>query len=191
MLQKVQVLEYIWIDAEDDLRSKTKVLYENHIKTVEDCPVWNFDGSSTKQASGNYSDVFLKPVRLYKDPFRVEVGESFLVLCECYDDYKCTQPNSFNNREKLQKIQQKNQVEECWAGIEQEYVIYDMKTELPYNWKTSKNPGNGPQGPYYCGVGAKNVYGRSIIEEHMYKCIEAGVKYHGNNAEVMPSQWEF
>ena len=25
----------------------------------------------------------------------------------------------------------------------------------------------------------------------MIKCIESGLKYHGNNAEVMPSQWEF
>lgn len=35
------------------------------------------------------------------------------------------------------------------------------------------------------------MFGRFIVEEHMYKCIEAGVRYHGNNAEVMASQWEF
>lgn len=35
------------------------------------------------------------------------------------------------------------------------------------------------------------MFGRHIIEEHMYKCIEAGVRYHGSNAEVMASQWEF
>ena len=58
-------------------------------------------------------------------------------------------------------------------------------------WKGKDEPGAGPQGPYYCGVGGNTMFGRDIIEEHMYKCIEAGVRYHGNNAEVMPSQWEF
>ena len=58
-------------------------------------------------------------------------------------------------------------------------------------WLTEEDPGNGPQGPYYCSVGAKNSFGRFIIEEHMYKCLEAGVHYFGHNAEVAPSQWEF
>lgn len=62
---------------------------------------------------------------------------------------------------------------------------------MPFGWKTAKNPGHGPQGPYYCGVGGKKIFGRDLVEEHMVKCIESGLKYHGNNAEVMPSQWEF
>ena len=44
-------------------------------------PIWNFDGSSTGQAPGNDSEVLLKPVQIYKDPFRR--GENILVLCEC------------------------------------------------------------------------------------------------------------
>jgi glutamine synthetase len=27
-----------------------------------DCPEWSFDGSSTRQAEGNYSDCVLKPI---------------------------------------------------------------------------------------------------------------------------------
>ena len=49
----------------------------------------------------------------------------------------------------------------------------------------------GPQGPYYCGVGAGKVFGREIMECHYKACIYAGVKIAGENAEVMPSQWEF
>ncbi len=49
----------------------------------------------------------------------------------------------------------------------------------------------GPQGPYYCSVGAANSYGRHIIEEHLDTCLEAGLNVEGINAEVATGQWEF
>ncbi len=58
-------------------------------------------------------------------------------------------------------------------------------------WLTETDPGNGPQGPYYCSVGGKNTFGRFLVEEHMMVCLQAGLHYYGSNAEVMPSQWEF
>ena len=48
-----------------------------------------------------------------------------------------------------------------------------------------------PQGPYYCGVGANNVNGRSLVEAHNKACIYAGIKIAASNAEVMPSQVSF
>lgn len=47
------------------------------------------------------------------------------------------------------------------------------------------------QGPYYCGAGAGIAIGRGVAEEHYAKCLYAGVKIAGMNAEVMPGQWEF
>lgn len=41
-------------------------------------PVWNYDGSSTYQALGENSDVYLYPVAIYKDPFRG--GNHILVM---------------------------------------------------------------------------------------------------------------
>ena len=74
-------LEYIWLDGyspTQNMRSKTKVI-DNFSGNLEDCPIWAFDGSSTKQAEGNSSDCLLKPVAIYNDPGRLN---GFLVMTE-------------------------------------------------------------------------------------------------------------
>ena len=47
------------------------------------------------------------------------------------------------------------------------------------------------QGQFYCSVGAKNAFGRTIAEEHLDACIYAGIQISGINAEVAPGQWEY
>ena len=63
-------LEYIWLDGYKptaSLRSKTKII-ENFDGKLESCPMWAFDGSSTRQAEGGSSDCLLKPCLLYTSP---------------------------------------------------------------------------------------------------------------------------
>merc|ERR1719310_548260 len=82
-----------------------------------------------------------------------------------------------------------------WFGIEQEYTL--MKpckvgetSKVPYGFNADGTE-PAPQGPYYCGAGTGVAIGRSVADDHYIKCIQAGVKIAGINAEVMPGQWEY
>src|SRR5436853_7936375 len=73
--------EYIWIDGQKPtakLRSKTKIL--DSAKSLADIPEWGYDGSSTEQATGHFSDLLLRPVKMIPDPLHRE--GHVLVLCE-------------------------------------------------------------------------------------------------------------
>jgi glutamine synthetase len=182
------LLEYVWLDAFDNLRSKIKIfnLYKT-LFTIDDCPKWNFDGSSTGQAEGHKSDVILNPVRLYKNPFYKNM-ESYLVLCECLNPDLT--PHETNKRIDCENSFKKFSVDECLFGIELEYVLFERNNK-PYKWLNECDPGCGKQGPYYCSVGGDRNFGREISNEHLFLCLDAGINICGTNAEVMPSQWEF
>ncbi|NLY95225.1 MAG: glutamine synthetase [Myxococcales bacterium] len=174
--------EYIWIDGTKPdalLRSKTKIVEEGKA-----LPDWSFDGSSTNQAEGHFSDCALKPVFVCPDPLRKE-GD-LLVLCEVYNADGT--PHSTNTRRPLVELEEKHKHLEPWYGLEQEYTF--MKDGWPYGFPPGSHPAV-PQGPYYCGTGASYMFGRDIVEEHLEACLKAGLKISGINAEVMPGQWEF
>jgi glutamine synthetase len=76
-----------------------------------------------------------------------------------------------------------------WFGFEQEYFLWNPATDKPIGFPEGGFP--GPQGPYYCSVGAKNAFGRAMVEEHLDACLEAGLNVEGINAEVATGQWEF
>ncbi|MCU1388536.1 MAG: Glutamine synthetase type eukaryotic, partial [Ilumatobacteraceae bacterium] len=176
--------EYIWLDGTSPtplLRSKTKIMKDEATTP----PIWGFDGSSTNQAAGESSDCVLKPVFSCPDPIRG--GANILVLCEVLSasDMK---PHPTNTRATLEKVYKKYAKQGMIFGLEQEYTMLKLDG-TPLGFPAGGFP--GPQGPYYCGVGAGRVIGREIIEEHTQACIDAGLLIEGTNAEVMPGQWEF
>ena len=67
--------------------------------------------------------------------------------------------------------------------------MWDPETNLPLGFPANAFP--GPQGPYYCCVGAKFAYGRDIIESLLDLCLDAGLNVEGINAEVASGQWEY
>jgi len=179
------IAEYVWIDASGGTRSKCKTLKQSP-SSVKDLPEWNFDGSSTGQAPGDNSDVYLRPVAYYPDPFRTEGGANILVMCETWmSDGK---PNAYNFRHDAAVLMDKHAKHEFWFGLEQEYTLLDAMG-WPYGWP--KNGFPAPQGPYYCGNGTGKVFGRDIVEAHYKACMYAGINISGTNAEVMPGQWEY
>jgi len=174
-------LEYIWLDGTkptQGLRSKTRIA-NNFSGKLEDCPVWSFDGSSTQQAIGGNSDLLLKPVAIYPDPDR---KNAYLVMTEVLNPDGTPHPT--NTRATIA-----DDSDDFWFGFEQEYFLCDLETKKPLGFPIDGYP--APQGPYYCCVGAKNAFGRNIVEEHFDLCLEAGLNVEGINAEVAPGQWEY
>jgi glutamine synthetase len=202
------VLEYIWYDSNEKLRSKIKVIngiieLKNNIgdKVVDALdliPIWTFDGSSTGQAKGFDSDVLLKPVYLSNNPF-VSYCKSYIVLCECYNKDKT--PHESNSRIKLVETYMKCEKEHVLIGFEQEYVLLNKnkpKCENNYEdihlykWVNNTTPTlNSEKNDYYCGVGSLNCIGRDFSNVHLELCIKAGLLICGTNTEVLASQHEY
>jgi glutamine synthetase len=198
MQQRGRVMaEYIWTGGNGplDLRCKTKCLDSKPSKP-EDLPNWNFDGSSTNQAPGDDSEVLLIPRAIFPDPLRQ--GDNILVVCDTYDPHSL-KPLPTNTRAPAKEIMDRAASEKPWFGIEQEYTLF--RDGVPLGWPTcrARSVGGcttqigypGPQGPYYCSVGADVAFGRPLVEAHMKACLHAGVTISGVNGEVMPGQWEF
>jgi glutamine synthetase len=180
-MSKVSFIEYVWIGGNNELRCKTKVINYT-VKNVESLPIWNFDGSSTNQASGDDSEVIIKPVALFNDPFRGKPHK--LVLCDTYTQND--EPLVNNHRKWANDLFEKDLSQKPWFGLEQEYFLIDPNTNLPLGFDEKKT-----QGQFYCSVGCTNTYGRDVAEQHLSACVQAGIKISGINAEVAPGQWEF
>ena len=172
-------LEYIWLDGYKptaNLRSKTKIL-DDFSGKLEDVPMWGFDGSSTQQAETGSSDCLLKPVAIYPDPDR---NNGFLVMTEVLNADGT--PHESNGRATID-----DDDSDFWFGFEQEYFLWDTETNLPIGFPKDQTP----QGQFYCSAGAKNSFGREMVEEHLDMCLEAGINVEGINGEVAAGQWEF
>lgn len=181
------IAEYIWIGGSGlDIRSKARTL-KGPITSPTQLPKWNYDGSSTGQAPGVDSEVILYPQAIFRDPFRK--GGNILVICDTWTPQGVPLPT--NKRAPAAEIFSNPAVakEVTWYGIEQEYTLLQKERKWPLGWPANGYP--GPQGPYYCGIGADKAWGRDIVDAHYKACLYAGIQISGINGEVMPGQWEY
>jgi len=161
-------------------------------RKLEDLRIWNYDGSSTGQAEGHNSEVCLRPQSIFKDPFRG--APHILVMCDVFNAWD-NQASIGNTRERCAEMMDKYKTHDPWFGIEQEYTLmypgkYGEAPTVPFGFNPDGSP-PAPQGPYYCSAGWGDSIGRKVSDDHYVKCLYAGVKIGGQNAEVMPGQWEY
>lgn len=186
-MTNVGLAEYVWLDGSvpvRKIRSKAKVVNFSGKAKLEDFPEWSFDGSSTNQAAGEDSDCIIKPVNFVKDPIRGE--GNYIVMCEVFNPDGSVHES--NSRAQLREVLDAGAAQhDPWIGFEQEYTLF--KRNIPLGWPEHGFP--APQGPYYCGVGSEQIFGRDLVEDHAEMCIAAGLMFYGINAEVMPGQWEY
>ena len=126
-------LEYIWLDGykpTQSLRSKTKIV-KNFDGTLDGCPIWSFDGSSTEQATGHSSDCLLQPVALFPDPGR---KNAYLVMSEVLNPDGT--PHVSNGRATIE-----DDDNDFWFGFEQEYFLWNPETNKPLGFPASGYPG--------------------------------------------------
>lgn len=182
-VEGVTQVTYVWIGGEMELRSKSKtILCKN--PTLSELSDWDYDGSSTNQATGDNSEVILKPQALFKDPFRMG---GYLVMCDTYTPDGLAHPT--NKRAEARRLFDIGEKYEPWFGMEQEFYFMKRGSKIPAGF-----PQTGfaaPQGQYYCSVGASNCYHREVMEIFYRATLYAGLKISGINAEVGISQWEF
>ena len=189
------ILEYVWIDGQNNIRSKTRLVtlfIRDKLKDISKVPMWNFDGSSTHQATTTDSEILLKPVKLYNDPFRrnefgSQLSTNYIVLCETYNIDNT--PHQSNTRSKANTIFESVLDEKPLFGLEQEFFISELSfgNLFPVDYKF-----NETQGTYhYCGSGGNNINHRHILEEVLDNLLYSNIEITGMNAEVAPSQWEY
>jgi len=172
--------EYIWIGGNNELRSKVKYTDNNTP------PTWNYDGSSTNQATTENSEVIIKPVRCYNDPFDSSKYASKLVLCDTWFlDNETLKPHKTNLRVLAEKIFKNSNNTKPLFGIEHEFFVTSNGIPLGYIGKDTPK-----QGRYYCSVGTGNAFGRDFLNLACELCIKAGINITGSNLEVSPGQME-
>ncbi len=86
------IAEYVWLDADNNFRSKIRILGLN------DNNKWNYDGSSTGQATTESSEIILIPVKIFEHPFLEYNNLKFekkLFICATYDINNNPLPNNY------------------------------------------------------------------------------------------------
>lgn len=194
-------IEYIWFGGNNEFRSKIRYFQNIPVKELKHHVLqlqWNYDGSSTNQATTDKSEIILKPVQVYSNISNTK----YYVLCETYSIDG--EPLSNNYRYALAKFLEKPDIEayKIWFGFEQEFFIYDLTRKTILGFNTNGQDRTPSQGPFYCNIEAVSQSDhdrtylsstaplRAFTEEIAKACVDLSLGITGWNLEVAPGQTE-
>ena len=205
-LKTTYQVEYIWLGGDGEFRSKVRCFLSytdvspqifNRMLITD----WNYDGSSTGQATTENSEVILVPVRTYSDrsdPTR------YYTLCETFimqvdiSGNTTRIPHKTNLRNALSDLHTQIDTLDIWFGFEQEFFIFDLMR----NSILGVYDDMPEQGQYYCNIQAIKDYPydrlhprslfntRTMTEAITKRCIDLELGITGWNLEVAPGQTE-
>ncbi len=181
-------------------------------------PTWTYDGSSTGETGNNAcTECELVPLAVYSDPFR-DVEHDIIVWCQTRAislsmSGVATSPlDGWLDKTVAMFKTEEVRMLETMFGFEQEFFMMQPNTGMPYgfvpslatscpvtlllnyltfHFRNKYMPVNGPQGPYYCGVGVNRSTCTEYIEKALSYCRQMGIQLSGFNYEVAPGQAEF
>ena len=172
---------YIWTDAAGRVRSK--------MRYGSVAGPWNYDGSSTGQASTEDSEVSLLPLKVYQGADPVAY-----VLCETRYGVS-GEPTPQNTSAAVSSTAALELMERTGIRVafEQEFFIFDARAERPY--KQEEWLGRHEQGNFYCSVGVgagggTNAFIEPLVRAVFDRAVDLGVRVTGYNLEVAPAQGE-
>jgi glutamine synthetase len=168
--------EYIWQGGAGELRSKVRYLTLADPDEIMN-ETWNYDGSSTAQATTEASEVLLNPRRVYR-----KSNEYYYVLCESIFPDGTPAPGNTRTAFPAQAAEELG----AWFGFEQEFFVEPIDP-------AEENRNTVVQGPFYCGTTATTPAFsriRQLTEEIVAKARALGLGVTGWNLEVAPAQTE-
>lgn len=179
------IAEYVWLDNNNGIRSKIRVLPMDTIKDGQ-IPLWNFDGSVIGQETNSTSEMVIRPVQTFNHPF---FDNGIIVMCDVHMllDNGELKAHISNTRAKHNSMFENHSNQEPLYSLEQEYYILERGDNAPYGIV----PNRRNVARYYCGNQYNLMPGRRIAEAHLQACLQAGLAVSGIHAEVGPSQWEY
>ena len=171
--------QYVWSDKYGEPRVTTRLENDNDIDKFV-C----FNGLNTGQCvDENNSDIYIRPVQIYNNPFlkRTKELESSLFVCELMLDEN--KSHSSNERDSSIKVL------ENYDDVSMSFTLDFFVTKKNVPVAFLSNPPPSKQGIFYCGVGGDIAVGQECANDIFQNANKADLNVTQLSGGVAPSQW--
>ncbi|RNA22287.1 glutamine synthetase [Brachionus plicatilis] len=183
---------YIWLDTDchQVLRTKSRTL-DFEPQSIDDVPEW--DCAIAFATSYINTDFYIRPIRMFKDPFFSSNCSNKLVLCQNYKHDKtiADENKRVKCKETFDKLAKYNNKAKPTFIVEQIYALYENTGFQKIDMHLDKKSAKLPKWFHYCSIGIDHVTGRNVAECHYKACLYAGINIKSVNSEKNLSEWKF